>query len=221
MYAALTEGLVRAESDTAVRAVLFEAEGDAFSAGNDLADFAAFATGAMDRSEMNVHAFLNALAGGTKPYVAAVQGLAVGIGVTLLLHCDLVYVAHDAKLSTPFANLALVPEAASSLLLPARIGHVRAYAMFALGESIDGRTAAALGLANESLPVTQLRERAWTAAKALAAQPPGALQATKALMRDAETLRTVMSREADVFTERLKSPEALAALRTFATRKNS
>ena len=129
-------------------------------AGNDLGDFAAVAAGALQRSEMKVHEFLGALARAQKPYVAAVQGLAVGVGVTMLLHCDLVYVAEDAKLSTPFVNLALVPEAASSLLLPARIGYVRAYAMFALGEAIDGRTASALGLANAVLPAAEVRDEA-------------------------------------------------------------
>ena len=144
MYAALGEALTRAESDPAVRVVLFDAEGDAFTAGNDLGDFAAVAAGTLAREEMKTHVFLEALARGTKPYVAAVHGLAVGVGVTMLLHCDLVLRRRGrAGSSTPFVNLALVPEAASSVLMPARIGHARAFAMFALGEPIDGRTAAA------------------------------------------------------------------------------
>ena len=183
MYTALADALIRAETDPNVRAVLIEAEGNAFTAGNDLSDFAAVAAGTMEREDMKAFTFLNAMAQAQKPYVAAVQGLAVGIGVTMLMHCDLVFVAEDAKLSTPFVNLAVVPEAASSWLIPARIGHARAFAMFALGEPVDGRTAAALGLANLALPAAEVRAKALAAAKTLAAKPLGALQATKRLMR--------------------------------------
>src|ERR1041384_5589213 len=110
MYVAVGEALARAESDPDVRVVLFEGEGDAFTAGNDIAEFAAVAAGTRSRSEMPTHIFLEALARGTKPYVAAVNGLAVGVGVTMLMHCDVSYVAEDARLSTPFVNLALVPD---------------------------------------------------------------------------------------------------------------
>src|SRR5690606_9041709 len=122
----------------------------------DISEFAAVASGQSSRSEMTAIVFLKALARAQKPVVAAVNGLAVGIGVTMLLHCDLVYVAEDAKLSTPFVNLALVPEAASTLLMPARIGYARAFEMFALGEPIDGRTAARLGIANAALPRSEV-----------------------------------------------------------------
>jgi enoyl-CoA hydratase/carnithine racemase len=219
MYAALAAALDRAESDPTVRAVLLEAEGDAFTAGNDLGDFAAAATGALARSEMKAHVFLSALARGQKPYVAAVQGLAVGIGVTMLLHCDLVYVAEDAKLTTPFVNLALVPEAASSWLLPARIGHARAFAMFALGEPVDGRTAAAIGIANGALPAGEVRAKALAVAKALATKPIGALRATKKLMRDAEAIQALMTREGEIFGARLQTAEAAEAFRAFAERR--
>src|SRR5688572_9856661 len=164
MYVALAESLARAEQDPAVRVVLFEAEGDAFTAGNDIAVFAAVAAGKMQRGDMKAHVFLEALARAQKPYVAAVPGLAVGVGVTMLMHCDLVYVAEDAKLSVPFVNLALVPEAASSWLIPARIGHARAFAWFAFGDPIDGRTAASIGLANAALPAGEVRAKAWAAA---------------------------------------------------------
>lgn len=219
MYAAIGDALARAETDSSVRAVLLEAEGDAFSSGNDLGDFAAVATGKLARDDMTTHAFLSKLAMARKPYVAAVQGLAVGVGVTLLLHCDLVFVAEDAKLSTPFVNLALVPEAASTVLLPARIGYARAYAMFALGEPIDGRTAAAIGLANAALPAGEVRAKALAAAKLLATKPTGALQATKALMRDGQAIAAVMARETEIFGARLKSPETAEALRAFAERR--
>jgi enoyl-CoA hydratase/carnithine racemase len=219
MYASLGDALARAETDSSVRAVLLEAEGDAFTAGNDLGDFAAVAAGKLAREAMTTHQFLDALAHARKPYVAAVQGLAVGIGVTMLLHCDLVYVAEEAKLSTPFVNLALVPEAASSVLLQARIGYARAYAMFALGEPIDGRTAAAIGLANAALPAADVKAKALSAAKLLATKPLGALQATKALMRDGKAIAAVMARENEIFGARLQSPETAEALRAFAERR--
>ncbi|HMN45635.1 MAG TPA: enoyl-CoA hydratase-related protein [Povalibacter sp.] len=219
MYAALGNALDSAEKDPQVRAVLLEAEGDAFTAGNDLGDFAAVASGQLARSEMKSHMFLDALARAEKPYVAAVQGFAVGIGVTMLMHCDLVYVAENAKLSTPFVNLALVPEAASSWLIPARIGHARAFQMFALGEPVDGRTVAAIGLVNAAVPADQVRAKALEAAKALATRPLGALQATKKLMRDAAAISAVMQREGEIFGQRLKTAEAAEAFRAFAERR--
>jgi enoyl-CoA hydratase/carnithine racemase len=219
MYAALGQALARAESDASVRAVFLEAEGDTFCAGNDLGDFAAVASGKLARENMTAFSFLNALARATKPIVAAVQGQAVGVGVTMLLHCDLVYVADDAKLSVPFVNLALVPEAASSALLQARIGYARAFEMFAFGEPVDGRTAVSLGLANAALPANEVRTKAWAAAKLLTSKPTGALQATKRLMRDGEALAALIAKESEVFSARLLSPETAEALRAFAERR--
>ena len=219
MYEALTAALQRAEADPDVHVVLFDAEGDSFSAGNDLSEFAAVASGQIPPEALKVRGFLDALAAATTPYVAAAQGSAIGIGATLLLHCDLVYVADDVKLSTPFVNLALVPEAASSKLLPERIGHARAFAMFALGEAVDAEHAVTLGLANELIPRASLHEYALAKAKELAQRPAGALRATKKLMRDAGTVRDAMARELKVFGERLRSEEALAAFKAFASRK--
>lgn len=220
MYGVLQDSLRRAESEPAIRVVLLEAEGEAFCSGNDIADFAAVAAGTLARSDMNATSFLDALAHGRKPYVAAVQGLAVGIGVTLLMHCDLVYAADDARLSTPFVNLALVPEAASSWLIPARIGHARAFEMFAMGEPIDGRTAASIGLVNAALPAGQVRAKALEAARTLAAKPPGALQATKQLMRDGAAIAAVMAREGEIFGRQLQSAEAAEAFKAFAERRS-
>jgi enoyl-CoA hydratase/carnithine racemase len=151
--------------------------------------------------------------------VGAVTGLAVGVGTTMLLHCDLVYVADDARLSTPFVNLALVPEAASSLLMPARIGYARAFALFALGEPMLGEMAARLGLANAAMPAAEVDAAALAAAKALAKRPLGALIATKTLMRDSEQLLAVMQREGKLFGERLKTAEAAEAFQAFAERR--
>lgn len=219
MYAQLGEILSRAETDASVRVVLFDAEGDAFTAGNDLGDFAAVASGALKREDMKVHLFLNAIAAARKPYVAAVQGLAVGIGVTMLLHFDVVFVAEDAKLSLPFVDLGLVPEAASSVLLQARVGYARAYAMLGLGESFDGRTAAEIGLVHAAVPAAEVQVKALAAAKKLAAKPMGALQATKELMRDGTAIAAVMARESAIFGARLQSPETAEALRAFVERR--
>jgi len=151
--------------------------------------------------------------------VAAVQGNAVGVGTTMLLHCDLVFLADTANLITPFVNLALVPEAASSWLLPARIGHVRAYAMFALGEALDAATALACGLANAVVPAAELRARARAAAEALTQRPAGSLNHTKALMRDMDKIAAQISREGALFRERLQTSEAREAFAAFAERR--
>jgi enoyl-CoA hydratase/carnithine racemase len=137
----------------------------------------------------------------------------------MLLHCDLVYVAETAKLSAPFVNLGLVPEAASSMLLPARIGHVRAFAMFALGESISGAEAVALGLANKMLPQDEVLTAARSAAKALAKKPAGSVVSTKRLMRDVAALLARIDEESLIFGERLKSDEAREAFRAFVERR--
>jgi enoyl-CoA hydratase/carnithine racemase len=219
MYAALTAQLERAEQDDSIRVVLIDAEGDVFCAGNDLNDFAAIAAGELRRDQIKSFDFLHALARATCPIVAAVQGSAVGIGVTLLLHSDIAVVAEDAKLSVPFVDLGLVPEAGSSVLLPARVGHTRAFEMFALGKQIVGTEAVAMGLANSCVKRDQVRARAHEYARELAARPPGAVRATKRLMRNADSLGAVIDREISVFAERLTSPETAQALRAFAQRQ--
>jgi len=214
MYSALSDGLERAEKDASVRVVLFQGDGDSFTAGNDLADFSA-----QDTGEPQAHRFISNLGKATRPLVAAVQGNAVGVGTTMLLHCDLVFLADTAKLMTPFVNLALVPEAASSWLLPARIGHVRAYAMFALGEPLDAASALACGLANAVVPVAELRAKAREAAEVLTKRPAGSLNQTKALMRDMDRIAAQISREGALFRERLQTGEAREAFAAFAERR--
>jgi enoyl-CoA hydratase/carnithine racemase len=217
MYRAATDALTRAQKDKTVRVVLFGAEGDAFTAGNDIADFAIVASGKGEALE--AHSFIEALARAEKPIVAAVPGLAVGVGTTMLLHCDLVYLADTARLTTPFVNLALVPEAASSMLLPARIGHVRAFAMFALGEGLSAAEALALGLANKVLPKDEVLGAAREAARALTARPLGAVVATKRLMRDGERMLAQIAKEGAAFKERLQTAEAREAFSAFAERR--
>jgi len=221
MYGALADALEAAERDATVRVVLLRAEGDLFSAGNDIGEFAATAMsgGGNGGGERNVIRFLHALARATRPLVAAVQGRAVGIGTTMLLHCDFVLLAENAQLSTPFVNLALVPEAASSLLMPARLGHVRAFEMFALGDAVSAQSALAWGLANRVVPLDKLTDEAQAIAQRLARQPLGALTDTKRLMRDAELLTQQMDAESACFAKRLKSPEAQEAFRAFVDRR--
>lgn len=219
MYAQLVEAFEHAQANPKVRVLLLQGAGDHFCAGNDIADFAAVAMGARAHTDLPVHRLLEQLARFDKPLVAAVKGFAVGIGTTLLLHADLVFVAEDAKLSTPFVNLALAPEAASSLLLPMRIGHPRAFAMFALGQTVDGRTAVEWGLANACAKADGVEALAQESAHALARRPIESVRATKRLMRDPEALWSLMQRETAVFGAQLSTPEAREAFAAFAERR--
>ncbi len=220
MYGALADAIAAAASDTEARAILFTAAGDFFTAGNDIADFAAIATGtAAPGLPRHVGRFLEACIRAEKPLVAAVQGHAVGVGVTMLFQCDLVYVAEHAKLTTPFIDLGVVPENASSLTMPARMGHARAFAMLGLGEPLIGRDAVAAGLANAALPAAEVEPRARAAAQALAKKPAESLRLTKRLMRDTDVLLARMREESALFAERLQSDEARAAFAAFLSRR--
>lgn len=217
MYEKLAGALEAAETDADVRVVLLRGEGDSFTSGNDVGEFAAVAMGGpMPR---NVGRFLHAIASAQKPIVAAVQGNAVGVGTTMLLHCDYLVLAENARLSTPFVNLALVPEAGSTLLLPQRIGYGRAFAMFALGEPIDAPTALAWGIANQVVPLDALRTTVEGIAGRLAKQPTGALVTTKKMMRDAELVLARMKVEGEQFVARLTTAEAREAFMAFAERR--
>ncbi|QDX82220.1 enoyl-CoA hydratase [Denitratisoma sp. DHT3] len=215
MYAAMAEFLEAAAADPAVRVVMFTGQPGVFCAGNDLEEFlGAPADGAPPPP---VARFLDLLQNYGKPLVAAVTGSAVGIGATLQLHCDLVYVAEDALLSMPFTRLGLVPELASSLLLPQRVGRARAAQVLLLGENYSGRQAAEWGLANEALPVAEVREKAFDAARRLAALPPGAVRDTRDLMRRAQAaaIQDALAAEAEVFMRRLGGPEVTEAVTAF------
>ena len=220
MYTALGDAIDAAGEDRAVRCILIQAEGTMFTAGNDLGEFAAVNAGdANVTAGVRGNRLLEALGRAKKPIVAAVHGHAVGVGLTMLLHCDLVFVAEDAKLSAPFVNLGLVPEAAASLTLPARIGHARAFAMFVLGEPVDAKTAVEWGLANAVCSRTELRGRARAAAEAIAARPASAVKLTKALMRDPAALAARMQIETTHFAAQLKSAEAKEAFAAFAEKR--
>lgn len=221
MYQFLGDAIDQAEFDPQVRCVLIQANGDMFTAGNDMGDFAAANAGDTSANEARRagNPLLAALARAKTPLIAAVNGRAVGVGVTMLLHCDLVFVSEDVLLTTPFVNLALVPEAASSLTLPSRIGHARAFSMFVLGEAVDAKKAVDWGIANAEVPTDQLRARALDAARAVAARPPAAVMITKSLMRDAEALADQMAVEGGHFAAQLKSPEAKEAFAAFAEKR--
>ena len=219
MYAVLAEATERAKTDPDVRVILFRAEGDSFCAGNDIADFIAIGSGTGQPTDMAVFRFLKALAELDRPAVAAVKGRAVGIGLTLLLHCDMVVVAEDALLSVPFVNLALAPEAASTMLLPAVVGHQRAFELFALGEPITGPQAMDWGLANRAVPAGQVDDEALRLAILLAARAPNSIRSTKRLMRDAEAIWTLMLAEGEAFGAQMKSPEAMEAFMAFTQKR--
>lgn len=222
MYTALADGLMQAARDEAVRAVVISAEGSDFCAGNDILDFAQnlaqFQPGGALVEDIPVFRFLKAITFFEKPLIAAVQGQAVGVGVTLLLHCDLVVVADDIRLSLPFLKLGLVPEAGSTLLLPQRIGHARAFGWMALGEIVGAEEARQMGLANRVVTRQELTHTAMALAADLARLSPSSLRHTKAFMRDPETLWQVIEAEGEVFRQQLQSPEAMAAFTAFMNR---
>ncbi len=220
MYSALTEGLAAASLDDTVRAVVIAAEGGDFCAGNDIGDFAQglaeFNSAALD--DLPVFQFLKALTFFEKPLIAAVQGQAVGVGVTLLLHCDLVVAADDIRLSLPFLKLGLVPEAGSTLLLPQRIGHVRAFGWMALGEVVDAAGAHQLGLITKVVAPQELEAAAAEMAARLVKLSPSSLRHTKGFMRDPEALWQVVKAEGEIFRQQLSSPEAIAAFTAFMSK---
>jgi enoyl-CoA hydratase/carnithine racemase len=218
MYAAMADALTEAGADPAIRAVLIGAEGDMFTAGNDLSDFAAAGARPTGGEPRNVHRFLHAIATAEKPLVAAVAGHGVGVGMTMLLHCDIVIIAEDARLSAPFTSLGVTPEAASSLLLPARIGHARAFAMLGLGQPVSGSEAARLGIATEAVPRGEVEARTKAAARECCARPAEAMRITKMLMRDPAAVTARIDQETKLFEERLRSPEARAAFEAFFKR---
>jgi enoyl-CoA hydratase/carnithine racemase len=214
MYEAMTQALSSAQADKAVRAVLIMGQPAVFTAGNDLQDFMQQPPTSEDSAVLR---FMYALLSVEKPIVAAVTGAAVGIGVTMLLHCDLVYVSEDAQLSTPFVSLGLVPEFASSEMLPRLIGHVKAAEVLLLGKVFSGADAVKLGIANVALPATEVVAHARRVAQRFTELPAGAVRDAKRLMRAGtkdDVMRAIRS-ETAVFAERLRSPEAKEAFAAF------
>jgi len=214
MYQAMSDALNAAESDARVRAILFIGKPDIYTAGNDLEDFM---KNPPSNKEHPVFRFMQSVSHATKPVVAAVSGAAVGIGTTMLMHCDLVYAADNAKFSMPFSQLGLCPELASSLLLPQIVGYQRATEKLMLGEPFSAEEAHQMGLINKVLPVDQLVAFAHTQAAKLVALPATSLRATKRLMRAGQiaAVEAKMEEENKYFAAMLVAPEAKEAFSAF------
>jgi len=214
MYRAMSQALAAADADAQVRAILIHGTKDCFTAGNDLKDF-------LDRDPHAGPAasfdFISGLPKVAKPLIAAVGGAAVGVGTTMLLHCDLVYAAPGARFQMPFVPLGLVPEAASSLLLPMIAGYQRAAELLMLGQPFGADKALAAGFVTEIVPEDRLLEHARAAAAAVAALPPASVRLTKQLMKRQlrEAIAAQMQEEGRVFAERLQSGEAKEAMNAF------
>lgn len=215
MYQMMADALKDAEGDTAVRAIVIQGKPEVFTAGNDLEDF--MKNSSAQVGDRPVAQFMRALSGATKPVVAAVAGNAVGIGTTLLMHCDLVYAADNAKFAMPFTQLGLCPEFASSMLFPAMVGYPRAAEKLLLGEAFLAEEAYDLGLVSKVLPVAELNEHAHGQAAKLAALPASSLRVTKRLMKgaQAEAVQARMMEENRHFGEMLSSKEAKEAFTAF------
>lgn len=219
MYTALADAIEDAERDSGVRVLLLHGKGDAFTAGNDLQDFLQKPWKGQDMPP--AVRFIQAVAHAKKPVVAAVHGLVVGVGTTILLHCDLVYAAEDTRFMMPFINLGIVPEAASTVLLPALVGRQRASELFMLGTPLSAQRAFELGMVNAVLSSDNLLPTAMKSAQALAEKPGAALRATKDLMKrtyQAEVARALRE-EVEVISERLESAETREALAAFVEKR--
>jgi len=219
MYETLSEALENAAVSKTIRCVVIAGGPTAFTAGADLQDFlhAAHHTEGLRPQAMR---FLHRIAHAGKPLVAAVEGVAVGIGTTLLLHCDYVVAAIDARFSTPFVNLGLVPEAGSSLLMPRLMGTRRAFELLVMGHPLNADAAKAVGLVNAVVPAGEVEPEALAAARRIAALPAEAVAASRRLIRGstAEVVKRI-DEEAEIFRRRLKSDEAKAAFEAFFARK--
>ena len=218
MYQAMADALRAADADDRVRVVLIQGKSDLFTSGNDLQDFLSNPPREENRP---VFQFLEAVSHLQKPLVAAVAGAAVGIGTTMLLHCDLVYAAPNARLQMPFVNLGLVPEAASSLLLPALAGYVRAAELLLLGEPFSAEKAREVGLVTAIVPEEQLLATAYAQARKLAQKPAAALRLTKQLMKQGQMalVEKQMKAEGGHFARLLGSPEAKEAFSAFLEKR--
>lgn len=214
MYDALSAALEAAKQDQQVRVILLHGTASCFTSGNDLSDFA---KNPPQGEDSPVFRFLRSLSQTTKPLLAMVSGPAVGIGTTLLLHCDLAYADETARFQLPFVNLGLCPEAASSYLLPQRIGPLRAAEMLLLGEMIDAATALRYGLINQLCDSTTLEEQVLAKATRLAAQPPESVRLTRSLLKEQQIplVAEIMRKEGELFLQQLAKPEAQEAISAF------
>ena len=218
MYGAMADALVQAEADPAIRAVVLQGHETVFSAGNDIGDFL---NQPPATAESPVYRFLHGIAGFSKPLIAAVCGPAVGVGTTMLFHCDLVYAGDNAAFSMPFVNLGLCPEAASSLLVPQMFGYHRAAEALLLGEPFFAEAALEVGLVNRIVPPTEVNGVAQGAARKLALKPLSSLIETKRLMKkgQAAQVATQMAEEGASFGRMLREPAAREAFGAFMEKR--
>jgi enoyl-CoA hydratase/carnithine racemase len=212
MYQAMADAINAAGEDPSVRALLITGQPGIFTSGNDLQDFLNRPRPHIDQSP--VFLFMRALISCDKPVVAAVTGAAIGIGTTMLLHCDLVYVSDEARLAMPFVSLGLVPEFASSVLVPRLMGGRRAAEKLLLGDPFTGETAVECGIANAVLPAAEVLPHARRVAERFGALPPGSVRETKRLLRepDRAAILDAVKREGAIFTAQLASAEAREAM---------
>lgn len=218
MYTAMADALDAAQAEGAVRAVLFTGQPGIFTSGNDIEDFMSRQPGqGSEAAGSPVFRFLSTLADFEKPVVVAVTGAAIGIGTTMLLHCDFVYVSDEARLAMPFVSLGLVPEFASSLLVPQLMGPRRAAEKLLLGDPFNGEQAVECGIANAVLPAGELLNHARRTAERFNHLPPGAVRDAKRLMRapQRDLVRQTILSEGAIFSQRLRSPEAIEAFQAF------
>lgn len=218
MYAAMAKALTEGDADPEIRVHVFLGVPGAFTAGNDLADFLSYATGGEQGTE--VYDFLLALAQSQKPMIAGVDGVAVGLGTTMQLHCDVTIASPNALFRAPFIDLGLVPEAGSTLLGPAAIGSQNAFALLALGEDFSAERALQAGLIHSVVSEDELESAALAKAEEIAAKPPEALKLARDFLKgDRTAVVERLQEEGKLFRERLKSKEAIAALTAFMARK--
>ncbi len=219
MYAALSDALEAGDKSDDVAVHVITGTDGLFTAGNDIGEFQSFVAGGSEFAD-DVTRFLRVLPRVKKPLIAAVDGAAIGIGTTLLFHCDLVYATERSTFSTPFLNLGLVPEAASSLLMPACMGYARSFEMLVLGETFDAQRMVVAGVVNRIVGVEELEPVATGAARQLAAKPPQALQSARKLMRHgADAVAARVDEELVAFMKCLKSPEAAEAFQAFVEKR--
>lgn len=220
MYTAMEQAVTAAAGNTDVRVVLFVGSGGSFCAGNDLQDFVKLDHN-MPREKNPVLRFMNALAALPKPVVAAVQGPAIGIGATMLFHCDLVYAGNSARFQFPFVNIGICAEYASTYLLPRIVGHVKAAELLLFGEPFNATVAEASGIINSVMADEDVEAHALSRALKLASQPPNALRVNKMLMKrwsQAEVTEAIPL-EADHFIPMLRQPEAIEAMTAFIAKR--
>jgi enoyl-CoA hydratase/carnithine racemase len=223
MYLAMSEAINSAQNNAAIRCIVITGGSGVFTAGNDLEDFLKDGTANSDKPRAsNAIKFLHALANNTKPIIAAVDGIAIGVGTTMLFHCDYVLASTSATFSTPFIHLGLVPEGASSLLVPRTMGHQRAFAMLVMGRTVSAEEAREAGFVNAVVATGHTETEARKVAREICALPAEAVALSRKLLKPApEEIIQRINQESALFGERMRSDEAVNAFKRFFARKKA